>query len=702
MSNHPVPNNQTVPPRSPSFELPIILVALLVGGVLGWLSVARYLGYNAGMLDLGNMAQAIWSGTQGEPLVVTFPDGPLSRLSLHVELIYFLFVPFYALVPDPRLLLVAQAALFVLGAVPVYRLTMRQTGQQFAARALVLIYLFYPVAQTGVLFDFHGDTLAMPLLLFALDALDSRSWGRYAFFAALALSCKFYVAVPVAGIGGTLLLWGQRMGAGPDDQRRGAWRLAGGLTLLAAVVYGAVAFFVVRPLFAPPAGSGDLPATTGSYLHFYFGQAAELWNTFGDRLLNAVIVFVPALFVAWRGWRWLLAGLPLAAAMLLSSGPGGSYDYRYHHYALVVPFVVMATIVGTRSLISPSARPDNAPPPRRRIWRADLGMTVVSVVLFAVLMVDTPLNPLFWVGLPGQGLDPSAYGRTARDAQKDWFLANVVPPRAPIAASMFLAPHIANRETLYLVRYPDDAGAERLPAILPQVDNVLTDALFDYFIPLGEESYGGGVGYEHQAIALVLRDPSFGLVAEHDGLLLFERGAGPPRTLAQEVTVVEQSPAAPSISPLAVFGDTIGLLEASVVVLKEERGQKAAGPPAGEEETGMTRCRAVFEWVVAGPAPPARDHFAVSRIVNGAVSNGNTVSAGEYPVRYPHLPTLALLPPDRWQPGQIIREVFEVELPGPLPEGSRWRVEWYSPAHPYSYTTDARSRLPGQYEFDIK
>lgn len=690
MSNHPV-STRTLPPRSPLFDLPIILVALLVGGVLGWLSVARYLGYNAGMLDLGNMAQAIWSGTQGEPLVVTFPDGPLSRLSLHVELIYFLFVPFYALVPDPRLLLVAQAALFVLGAVPVYRLTMRQTGQRFAARALVLIYLFYPVAQTGVLFDFHGDTLAMPLLLFALDALDARSWGRYALFVALALSCKFYVAVPVAGIGGTLLLWGQRMGAGAGDQQRGAWRLAGGLTLLAAVVYGAVAFFVVRPLFAPPAGSGDLPATTGSYLRFYFGQAAELWNTFGDRLLNAVIVFVPALFVAWRGWRWLLAGLPLAMAMLLSSGPGGSYDYRYHHYALVVPFVVMATIVGTRSLISPPARPVNAPSPRRRAWRADLGITVVSVVLFAALLVDTPLNPLFWVGPPGQGLDPSAYGRTARDAQKDWFLANVVPPRAPIAASMFLAPHIANRETLYLVRYADDAGAERLPAILPRVDNVLTDALFDYFIPLEGESYGGGVGYEHETIALVLRDPAFGLVAEHDGLLLFERGAGPPRSLVQEVTVVEQSPAAPADSSLAVFGDTIGLVEASVVV-----------QAAGKAGTERTRCRAVFEWVVAGPAPPARDYFAVSRIVNGAESSGNAGSAGEYPVRYVHLPTLALLPPDRWQPGQIIREEFEVDLPGPLPEGSRWRVEWYSPAHPYSYATDARSRLPGRYEFEIQ
>src|SRR5690554_2974627 len=115
---------------------PVLWLALIAaGGMLTWLSLARYAGFNAGMLDLGNMAQAIWSATQGRPLMYSDPAGvSLSRLTGHVELIYFLFAPLYALWPDPRLLLIAQAALFALGAIPVYRMARRRLESVNAAR----------------------------------------------------------------------------------------------------------------------------------------------------------------------------------------------------------------------------------------------------------------------------------------------------------------------------------------------------------------------------------------------------------------------------------------------------------------------------------------------------------------------------------------------------------------------------------------
>lgn len=678
----PSPPNHSVPPRllwkrgglpfgTPDWAM--ILGALLVGGVLGWLSILRYTGYNAGMLDLGNMAQAIWSGTQGKPLVVTFPDGPLSRLALHGELIYYAFVPLYAVFPDPRLLLAIQAGLFVSGAIPVYRLTMRRTGERFAARGVTLIYLCYPVALTSVLFDFHGDTLAMPLLLFALDALDSGSWARYALFTALALSCKFYVALPVAVLGLGLLLWGERMGIQVKSQR-----LVGGLTLVTALLYGVVTSFLIRPIFAPPVRTPGSPTTLFSYLQFYFGGVSELWPTLGDRLLSAVVVVGPAILLAWRGWRWLMIGLPLALAMLLSSGPGGSYDFRYHHYALVVPFVIMAVREGIHGISSHAAAP-------HRRWRADLSVTVTSVLLFSGLLVDIPINPFFWMGIPGQGCDPSAYGQTARDAQKDWFLTTVVPPSVPMAASMFLAPHLANRETLYVVRYPDDAGAERLPSILPEVDYVLSDALFDYFIPLDGGSYGGGVHYERDAIATLLRDPDFRLIAMYDGLLLFGRGNG-RQSFAQEVEIPPLS--ASPFSPLATFGDAIGLITATVVFEREPvpRGQTMLPIPS-------MRYQAVFDWVALGSASPVQDTMFISRVMG---------SDAHYLPRIVHLPTYVLLPTRRWPVGHIIRERFAGELPAHLvpvhrTADLRWEVAGYRIDHPYSYATDARSQQPGSY-----
>ncbi len=656
---------------------------LLVGAMLGWLSVARYLGYNAGMLDLGHMAQAIWSGTQGQPLVFTNVDRVVSRLAGHVELIYFLFVPAYAIWPDPRVLVIAQAVLFVLGALPAYALAGRATSSVFVARCVALIYLFYPVAQTAVLFDFHADTIAMPLLLFALDALDRRAWRTYALFITLALLSKLYVAVAVLGIGVYAFRW--------LDERR-----VGAITAGSALAYGALAFLVIRPLFAPT--GGDVATLSGSYVSYYFGNLGELVSTLGDRLLNALIVFGPALLVAWRGWRWLLMGAPLALAVLISTGPGAAYGYTHHHYALVVPFIVMAVIEGTRRLqedadqmhalarqmhelarhtklqLTPRIRSSGRSIFSRpdilslRKWREQLGLTLAIVLIFQVLLVDTFLNPLYWLGLPGYGRDPSQYGMTARDGMKDAFLAAEVPPDVPLSASMFLGTHLANRAILYAVRYPDDPGGERLPDILPQVDYVLADALFDWRQVVAGDVLGG-TPYEAREIRLLLLDPVFELVSARDGLLLFTFGAEAGQVLTQQV---ERSLAAELPSPIATFGapgEGIALLDAEI------------------EPLGPRRLRATFTWTINGTEPLEHWYVAVSRL------------EGAEHARLVHLPTYVLEPTTDWQPGEVVRETFDVVIPADVPPGNYdWLVGWYVVGHSESYATDERSRMPDSAE----
>jgi uncharacterized membrane protein len=646
----------------------ILQIALLCGIMLTWLSIARYEGYNAGMRDLGNMAQSIWSGTQGDPLLHTAAwMGARSRLNVHVELVYYLLVPLYALFPDPRTILIVQAMLFVAGALPVYRIAMRRLDNRFAARCFALIYLFYPTAQTSVLWDFHGDTLAMPLLMFALDALDQRAWRRYTLFALLALSCKFYVALPLAGMGAYLFLWGvgnHQATNKTSSQQRQTERWIGILTTLVAIGYGAVAFLVVRPLFATP-GLEGVNETSGWYLSHYFGELGEIGATFGDRLLSALVIFGPVFLLLGRGWRWLLPGLPIAFAMLITTGPGGAYDYRYHHYAIVVPFIIMAAIDSAGQMAA-SQQAARAAGKRRsgRNWRGDLVVSLVSVLFFNILLVDTPLNPFFWRANPGEGLDPSVYGITERDHVKDQFLAEAearMPPDAPLVTSTMLAPHQINRETVYNIRYPEDSGAEYLPLFLPLVDYVMADALFDYYVPIDDTSYGGGVAYEREAIELVLRDPSFGLVAARDGLLLWERGASGDEVMVQQVEVVTE----PSPGPLTMFGDKMSLIAMQF------------------EQRTSDRLRVTFEWLVVGDTPPQQDYVAVSTL-DGVEHN-----------RIVHLPTYTLLPTSAWQPGQRIRETFDVDTSGIAPGEYHWRVGWYVLQSPYSYRTDERSLMPG-------
>ncbi|PDV98647.1 DUF2079 domain-containing protein, partial [Candidatus Viridilinea mediisalina] len=547
------------PPTHHPIRDPLLWLAMLVvGAMLTLLSLARYWGYNSGMLDLGNMSQAILSVLRGEPLVWTGPYGNGSRLAGHVEIFYLAFVPLVAIWPNPQVLLIGQALLATVGAIPAYRIALRQLDSRMAARCIALIYLFYPVMQTAVLFDFHGDTLAMPLLLFALDAADRKAWRSYGLWLALALSCKVYVAAPVAGIGAYLWLWG-------GDRRVGFW------TMVAAVVYGGVVFFGVREFFAD---SQVVGAAATSYVNHYYGDLGAIAATLPDRFYHALLVFGPMLLLGWRGWRWLLPAAPLTLAVLVSTGPGAVYQYNYHHYALVVPFVVLAVVDGALR-----ARAQVGQGAQAWRWQVDLGATTVLVVLASALLVQQPLNPRFWSREANGGLHHWIYGRIERDVVKDRVLAEHVPEHAPLAASIFLAPHLANRDTLYVVRYPQDLDGSLLPTILPHVDYVLADALFDWRAP---------TTHEQVQIRMALDAPDFGLVVARDGLLLFERDAPTEAVLPQTVTLV-------SMSDLPDLELALGpaLLRGVEVLPIEGR-----------------RFQARFVWQLNGP-PPAHDWVAI-------------------------------------------------------------------------------------------
>jgi hypothetical protein len=308
-------------------------------------------------------------------------------------------------------------------------------------------------------------------------------------------------------------------------------------------------------------------------------------------------------------------------------------------------------------------------------------LTLGITLIFSVVLVDIPLNPRFWAAPPVVGLDPWAYGQTTRDRVKDRWLAEMVPERASLATSLFLAPHVANRETLFLTRYPEELRTLQQPDHLYQtvylmrhprelealhlwhnldeVTYVVPDALFDYTVPLkGGLTFGGSL-YDVPAIMLLLRDEDFGLTAAQDGLLRFTRAPDPAQVLAQTVA---RLPADVSGPALADFGP-VALLDVEVV------------PLGGRRFT--LRC----DWFLTGGAdlPPL---FAVSHLEDVAHT------------RIVHLPTLALHPTVNWVPGEIVRETFMFTIPEDVPAGHYplWSG-WYDGRNPYAAFTDARSRV---------
>jgi uncharacterized membrane protein len=625
----------------------LTLVLILVGGMLAILSVQVYRGYNDGMFDLGNMSQSIWSATQGRPLEFTFNNSQLSRLGLHVEVIYFLISPLYALFPQPTTLLILQSILFALGAIPVYSIALRNLKEPRLAMTLAIIYLFYPVAQTAVLFDFHGDTLAMPLLLFALNSFEQKHWKSFAFFVALALSCKFYVAVPVFTMGLVILL--------KYGRQSSTLKNVGIYTALAAMIWGGFTFFILRPAFSPDIGVnlGSFSSPTGYFL-YYFGEIAiDLSSSWIPRFGVLLLLIMPIIWLCLYSSVWLLPAAVTALPALLSTGI--QYTYHFHHYALAVPFLIYAATKGASHLQDGwkgSSSFSLFSNPRRMIL-----LTLLLTLILNAALVDTPLNPSFWLGQPGNGMDSFRYGRLPRDGLKDAFLKQNVPPGVPIAVSWALAPHLTNRQTLLVLDYFDKTSQD--------FDIAIADGLFDYAVAV-PGGFTGGVLHDMSYIQAFLQRSDLSLTNVQDGLLFFERGHQ-AENLRQSI---ETEPLDSTVVLPHVFDGKIGVVDSSIE----------------EVRTGVYRFK--FTWMLNQPIKDLGPLFAVSTLVDPLHIN-ETVN-----LRILHIPTEVILPTTEWKLNEQVIETFDVRMPSTLASGNyQIRTSWYTSNNIYSFQTDSRSRI---------
>ncbi|MBN2499222.1 MAG: DUF2079 domain-containing protein [Anaerolineales bacterium] len=624
--------------RNSLVRIAFILCLLIFLAGIGWLSLARYWGYNVGMLDLGNINQAIWSATQGKPLVYTEADGPISNLSWHVELIYFVITLLYAAFPRPETLLVLQTVLYVLGALPAFWLAKRRLDSEWAGLIAALVYLAYPVALTAVLFDFHGDTLGMPLLLFAINAYDKRALRTYPIWLVLVLACKEYSAFPIVILGVIMWLQGERK-----------FSL---ITVITGVIWGMGAYLVIKPLFAMYSEPAKpLSAVMQDYVQFFYSGHGDAIGAILVRIPHALVVLGPALLLGLRAPLWFGAAALVALPVLVSEGPGPGYDYRFHHYALVVPLLIAAVVYGAEAF-------KRKHPARRggRTWGGDLIMTLVLTMLISGLFVNTPLNFRFLSAPRKSRLEKAGYAISARDRLKDQWLHANVPAEVPIAATTMLAPHVINRELLYFTR----PGREAMDAVLDEVDYVVMDAFVEF-------SGGGEMYVEKNTLALLLNGSDFHLLQMRDGLYLFGREMGGKGETVNQIEILSGDGDDAQLE--ARFGDVIGLQGVHV------------------EQVGVGQYRLTYSWVALKDLEDLPAYFAVTSIEGVAHS------------RYLHLPSWAVADSTGWQQGDVIVETFDIFLPEGLENGEyNLLVSWYDSSLPGAPLTAAESRVGEEVE----
>ncbi|PRP90674.1 hypothetical protein ENSA5_62930 [Enhygromyxa salina] len=437
---------------------PIALAALTLGhcAMMIRLGVIRHRALESRIWDLGIFDNLLYHAAHGHWQTTTVLRGE-TFTSAHVAPILQLLAPIYAIAPGPETLIAIQAVWLASGAIPIYLLAVHVLDEWPARRWLGVVFglswLCHPSLHGVTLFDFHALTLAAPMILWAIYALETERLGLWiATITALLLTREDLPFVVVA-LGLYALAAGRR--------RQAAVTIVAALATLAFVK---LALMQHPDIFMPDAassyqyasrfnkvipnaetgGAGDIIATVLSNPGFVVQHALT-----PAKLIYTAMLALPTLALFVFGGRALWA---LSFGLIFTAlGTGSNLHNLYLHYTVFsFPAMAAAAVFGLRNLVGRLDEPRRAP----------------ALAGFAVALSCAGLLGGERLGALGESaafmsgnaplireLDELARERYA------WLASAVeqIPEDASVSATDSLGPHVSTRARLYHFRDQPDA-----------------------------------------------------------------------------------------------------------------------------------------------------------------------------------------------------------------------------------------------------
>lgn len=439
-------------------------MALGLSALYAAVSLRRHALLRTTGFDLGIFEQEVRSYASGHWPTSTLKGPGFPLLGDHFSPVTAVLAPAYRLFPGPGTLLVAQALLLGIAAVPLVRWAHRVAGTGVALVVGLGFGLSWGIAQ-AVIFDFHEVAFAVPLLAFSLSALGAGRLRAALAWAAPLVLVKEDLGLTLAVIG-LLVAW------------RGERRLG-----VVAAIGGAAATLVEMAVVIPAIS----PAGTDTYAGRLGLEA--VWRlptlvTDGTKLTTLVMVLLPTGLLAVRS-PLLWVAVPTLAWRLLSDYP--SYWGTAFHYSAVLMPVVFAALVEVlaRGVATRAARR----------WGLALGAAATVACLLAPPpglssgLLDVA-RPSFWATPEHVVLGREILGR--------------IPGGVTVAASNGLVPQLTARDDVSLL------GAT--PLSVSHADYVVADTTKEQQFPVG--------GSELRQLALDAVDLGYRVLVDQDGYLL--------------------------------------------------------------------------------------------------------------------------------------------------------------------------------------
>ncbi|OQA54682.1 MAG: hypothetical protein BWY42_01654 [Candidatus Omnitrophica bacterium ADurb.Bin277] len=333
----------------------------------------------------------------------------------HVSPILLLTVPFYAIWPDPRTLILLQALAAASSFIPLALIARDKLKDRSLVLIVLLMFFFYSPMRAALHEDFHPEILAEPFLWWAFFFLDK---GRAVRF----LLCLVFAATGKENFLGITFILGfyalmfKKM------------RLTGGAVMLASV-----GIFLWETQWLVPYLSGAKYFYGGNYTPALSDPANGIGRMLmdGERWGYALKVFLPFLYLPFFHPQTLILTFPVFFQNLLSAN-GPMRSFNYHYFTGMTPFLFISTIFALDSLRSRHSWF------RERFWLAGFILLAVSVIR------SGPSEYWFYWGIHA---NRSVHADMIREK-----LA-AIPPEARVLTHNPFIPQLCNRKFVYQFNY---------------------------------------------------------------------------------------------------------------------------------------------------------------------------------------------------------------------------------------------------------
>jgi uncharacterized membrane protein len=296
--------------------------------------------YRAGRnyYDGAYFSQAAWLISHGQPPIVT-----IRGVHMFADHAYYVFYPIAYLTrpfPDPLpVLLVIQALALAAAVFPLAKFAREVAGLGTRGVAVLLFaYALYPALSNVNAAEYHPETTAVPLIIWAALLYARQQWVGLFVVTAVVLTCREDLAIPVATAGVLMILarkWRQGL-------------VVAGLAAISLVV--SLGFVIpghaegrdlVTDLYAQYGGS--ITGLVSYAAHHPVGVLTDLLSV--ASLLVFIALLAPVAFLSLAGWRWALPALPLQVLYLLSSRES-AHTILVQYVTQAIPFVFLGAAIG--------------------------------------------------------------------------------------------------------------------------------------------------------------------------------------------------------------------------------------------------------------------------------------------------------------------------------------------------------------------